>query len=96
MKKSLIALIAGASFAVAGVAVAADKPVMLSANQMDTVTAGGVANATALSNALGVFMAATNTNISTSTSATSIIPTEAGQITGVLSIATASSAATAE
>ncbi|MGR6034650.1 MAG: hypothetical protein ACU4EQ_10570 [Candidatus Nitrosoglobus sp.] len=96
MKKSFIAFAAGTFFAIAGVAVAADKPVMLSANQMDNVTAGGVANATAAANALGAFMAATTTNTSTSTAATLIIPTEGGQITGVFSLATASSSAAAQ
>lgn len=96
MKKSLIVLITGAFFATAGVAVAADKPVMLSANQMEAVTAGGVADATAIAQALGAYFATTNTETQTITQATNILPIAAGQLSWVFSSASASSAASAQ
>jgi hypothetical protein len=99
MKKSLITLIAGASFAIAGIAVAADKPVMLSANQMDTVTAGGTADASAAASAIGLIFGTTTTTTSVDTRAGVVfptIPTEGGQISWILSTANASSASAAQ
>ena len=59
----------------------ANEPVALSEAQMDNVTAGGSAFATAFGDAFGVIGATTFTAVATSVEVLEIIPIQAGQIT---------------
>ncbi|MDO9141050.1 MAG: hypothetical protein Q7U38_12075 [Methylobacter sp.] len=59
----------------------AAEPVALTETQMDNVTAGGSAVATALGSAFGLFSAATLTSATTSVSVLAVLPTQGGQIT---------------
>ncbi len=64
-----------------GSAFAANEPVALTETQMDNVTAGGTATATALASAFGLFTGATITNAGTSVVVLWALPTQGGQIT---------------
>jgi len=91
MKAKLLSIVAaGMLLGMAGVASAAE-PVKLSAAQMDAVTAGGIAEATALADAFGKFNAATATAVLTTVEVYAIYPTQAGQVTWDLTTAAAQS-----
>lgn len=59
----------------------AAEPVALTETQMDNVTAGGTAVATALGSAFGLFSASTLTAAATSVTILGVLPTQGGQIT---------------
>jgi hypothetical protein len=90
--KKLIAIIALASSM--GVAYA-NEPVALTDTQMDNVSAGGFAFATAFADAFGYISAATQTVNTTNVTVLGIIPTQAGQITVDQAQAWSSSSASA-
>lgn len=76
--KKIIAVIALASSMGAAYA---NEPVALTDGQMDNVSAGGFAFATAFADAFGVVAAGTETITKTQVNVLSVIPTQAGQIT---------------
>jgi hypothetical protein len=93
MIKSLCALVAVPLLALAGTA-SAGQPIPLSNDQMDHVTAGFFANASAAADALGK-MTSTSTQTLANVLVIATAPTEAGGLDLVSSTAVAQSAATA-
>jgi len=95
MKAKLLSIVAaGMLLGMAGVASAAE-PVKLSAAQMDAVTAGGIASATALADAYGKLNAATATAVLSTVVVYKVLPTQAGQITWDVTTAIAQSSSSA-